>query len=70
MRTQIRNERMAFNGQLGPGPLGLGPGPRTSGNRQREMSVTAKRTMNETAKRTMNVTARSTMNENTRKKHE
>ena len=30
MRTQIPNERMAFKGKLRPGPLVLGPGPRTS----------------------------------------
>ena len=58
MRTQILNEWMAFNDQLGPGPLALGPGPRTQGNTQRTMNETAKRTMNETAKRTVNENAK------------
>ena len=45
------NEQMAFNVQLGPGPI-------TQGNRQRTMNETAKRTMSETAKITMNETAK------------
>ena len=32
MRTQVRNERLALNGQLGPGALV--PGPRTQRHRQ------------------------------------
>ena len=45
------------------GPLALGPGPRTQGDRQRTMNETAKRTMTETATRTMNETAKTAMNE-------
>ena len=58
MRTPLPNERKAFNGQLGPGPMAPRLGPRTQGNRQRKMNEAARRTMNETAKRTMNEAAK------------
>ena len=48
MQTQIPNERMAFNGQLGP--KALGHGPRTQRNRQRTATENTKITMNEKAK--------------------
>ena len=58
MRTQIPKERMVFNGQLGSGPLTLGPGPTTQRNRQRTRNEYAKRTVSENAKRTITENAK------------
>ena len=61
MRTQIPNERLALNGQLGPGALG--PGARVQNTGKKSYSVEeGKETMNKTAKRTQNETAKTTMN--------
>ena len=47
MRTQVPNEQLPFNGQLGPGALH--PGPRAQNTWKKTMNETAKRTVNESA---------------------